>query len=577
MAQETRRSDVNKVCSRSSVTHGAPNDRVSTPSFRCVAHNVWRDGMGVTLEHDDVQPVSAPPSTTPVGNPQSHGETPAPSRRGFFVAAAAALALGATDARAQSRRGARRKAPEPVRGLSLKLSTVAAPPDQLLAIWRDPVARLVRRITLGINKDELARAQKLGYGKYLDEQLRPSLIPDSAVAAFVATNYPSLAMTPDALYAADQGRNSRDIQEATLYRAAFSKRQLNERMVEFWSDHFNVNRNEVGYLKTVDDRDVIRRHALGKFPAMLKASAHSAAMMLYLDQTSNRRGNTNENYAREIMELHTLGADGPYTQQDVSELARVLTGWTNSGRGIFTYDAAIHDFGPKSVMGRVIPATVTARGVAGKSEADAIVDMLAAHPKTANYIALKMTKFLLQYDPTDALVQAVAAEYTKTKGDIPSMIRIILSEQNLSTAPAKYKRPFHFAVSAVRALGPTVTSMSSVRSQVDVMGHSIFAWETPDGYPDKLEFWSGLVLQRWNAATNFVNSTGATFNVDITPFVGTSAESGADLIAERLFGGEVPLSFKTRIADYLRPSPTNTTRVREAVGLAMSSSQFQWY
>jgi hypothetical protein len=199
------------------------------------------------------------------------------------------------------------------------------------------------------------------------------------------------------------------------------------------------------------------------------------------------------------------------------------------------------------------------------------------HPKTAQYIAWKMTKFLLQYDPTDVLVSAVAAEFTKTGGDIPAMIRVILTEQNLMGAPPKYKRPFHFAVSAVRALGPSVTSVSVVRSLLDNMGQSLFNWDTPDGYPDRMEFWSGLVLARWNAATSLVAQTGATFNFDVTPFVGTTAETGADLIVQRLFGGEVPETFRTRLQDFLRPAPTNTTRVREAVGLALSSSQFQWY
>jgi hypothetical protein len=188
-----------------------------------------------------------------------------------------------------------------------------------------------------------------------------------------------------------------------------------------------------------------------------------------------------------------------------------------------------------------------------------------------------MTRFLLQYDPTDALVQAVAAEFTRTKGDIPSMIRVILTEQNLMLAPAKHKRPFHLAVSAVRALGPNVTSTAYVRGQLDAMGQTLFNWETPDGYPDKMEFWAGLALSRWNMAMGVVGQTGAAFNFDVTPFVGTSAETGAELIIARLFGGEVPESLRTRLQTFLRTSPTNTARVREAVGLALSSAQFQWY
>jgi hypothetical protein len=523
--------------------------------------------MGISLERDTVA------DQTTTTNPATPG-----SRRKFFAAAAAAaLVLSTREAKAQSIRRAKRKLPDPVRGVSLSLATVATPPDAQLAIWRDPVARLVRRITLGITKEELDRAKALGYARYLDEQLKPQVIDDRTVTGFIAANYPTLAMTSEALYGAEYGKVNTDIQEATIYRAAFSKRQLYERMVEFWTDHFSIDRDKVTYLKTTDDRDVIRRHALGKFPALLKASAHSSAMMMYLDQNLSRRGSINENYAREIMELHSVGVEGGYTQQDVNELARVFTGWTVSGRGIFTYDAQLHDFGPKVVMGRTIPATATARGLAGKSEADSLIDMLALHPKTAHYIAVKMTKFLVQYDPTDALVAAVEAEFTKTKGDIPSMVRVILSEANVVAAPPKYKRPFHLAISAMRALGVTATSTATIRNALDSMGQTLFAWETPDGYPDKMEFWSGLVLARWNTAVTLANAASASLNFNVVPFTGTTAETGADLIVERLFAGEAPQSLRTRLADYLRPSPTNATRVREAVSLALSSSQFQWY
>jgi uncharacterized protein (DUF1800 family) len=523
--------------------------------------------MGVALDSETTHTSSEPAATAPP-----------PSRRRFFAtAAAAALVLSSREAKAQSIRRARRKQPEPVGGVAVNLAIVARPSDQQLTFWRDPVARLVRRATMGITKDELDRAKALGYSRYLEEQLRPQRIDDRAVTAFLATTYPTLAMSTEALYGANYGTMINEIQESTIYRAAFSKRQLYERMVEFWTDHFSIDRDKVGYLKTIDDRDVIRRHAMGSFPALLKASAHSAAMMLYLDNNLSRRGSINENYAREIMELHSVGVDGGYTQQDVNELARVFTGWTVSGRGIFTYDAQLHDFGPKVVMGRTIPATAAARGLAGKSEADGIIDMLALHPKTAHYIALKMTKFLLQYDPTDALVASVQAEFTRTKGDIPSMIRVILSEQNVMLAPPKYKRPFHLAVSALRALNPTVTGTGTIRSALDAMGQSLFAWETPDGYPDKMEFWSGLALARWNTAVTIANASAGALNFNVTPFVGTTAESGADLIVERLFGGEAPISLRTRLADYLRSAPTNPTRVREAVSLALSSAQFQWY
>jgi hypothetical protein len=146
-------------------------------------------------------------------------------------------------------------------------------------------------------------------------------------------------------------------------------------------------------------------------------------------------------------------------------------------------------------------------------------------------------------------------------------------------APAKYKRPFHLAISAVRALGATVTNTSGIRNQVDVMGQSLFGWLTPDGYPVQMEFWSGLVMQRWNAVSAFANAsaTSTTFAVNPALFTGASPEATADLIIQRCFGGEAPATLRTRLADYVRPNATSATRIREAVGLALSSSQFQWY
>jgi uncharacterized protein (DUF1800 family) len=511
---------------------------------------------------DDAAPGAAPPSPD--------AEAP-PTRRGF-LAAAAAIALTGGKVGAQVRTAQ----PRPGRGVPPVLARVATPPD-LSTQWRDPVARLVRRITLGINREELARARQLGYSRYLDEQLRPARIDDRACTQFVAQNYPTLAMSQEQLFRADQGVVKTQLQEATLYRAAFSRRQLHERMVEFWSDHFNIWYDGVGWLKTVDDRDVIRAHALGSFPAMLRASAHSAAMMDYLDQNRSSRRAPNQNYAREIMELHSVGVDGGYSQDDVAELSRVFTGWTISGRGIFTYDASLHDFGAKTVMGQAFPATTPGTGLAGKAEAERFIDFLAVHPNTARYLAKKLAKFMLAYDPPQTVIDAAASAFTRSRGDIPSMLRVLLDQRVLMASPPKYKRPFHFVVSATRALGPTVTSVALMRQQVDQMGQSLFAWETPDGYPDKIEFWSGLVMQRFNAANSLANAGGAAFRVDPAGFRAATAELTADTICERCFGAEVPAGFRTRLADYVRPALANDNRIREALALALSSSQFQWY
>lgn len=528
------------------------------------------------LDHEtrDAAPAADVASSAAENVAPTATEAPPPSRRGF-LAAAAALAL--TGGRAVEAQSVRPATPRPGgRGLSAALARPAGPPD-LSTQWTDPVARLVRRITLGITREELARAKQLGYSRYLEEQLRPARIDDRACSEFVARTYPMLAMTPEQLFRGDQGAAMTQLQEATLYRAAFSRRQLHERMVEFWTDHFNIWRDAVGYLKVIDDRDVIRAHALGNFRNLLRASAHSAAMMDYLDQNRSSRRSPNQNYAREIMELHSVGVDGGYTQDDVAELSRVFTGWTISGRGIFTYDASLHDFGAKTVMGQSFPATTPGPGLAGKAEGERFIEFLAAHPNTARYLAKKLAKFFLQYDPGQAIIDAAAAAFTRSRGDIPSILRVILDQRVLMAAPAKYKRPFHFVVAATRSLAPAVTGVGLMRQQVDQMGQSLFAWETPDGYPDKLEFWSGLVMQRWNAATALSFANSAAFRVDPAGFRGATAEATAETIIARIFGGEVPPGFRTRLTDYVRPALASDTRIREAVALALSSSQFQWY
>lgn len=528
------------------------------------------------------------PTTTAQEQDSTEHAPDVPARRAFFRTAAA-LAVGAAGTAAsaatagaqQPTRSATRRSTtgSPVRGVPAALAQVAGPPALQQETWRDPVARLVRRITFGITADELDRARQMGYRAYLDEQLAPSRIDDRQCAAFVQRTYPAVNMAPSALQTFDGFQASVQLQEAAMYRAAFSRRQLQERMVEFWTDHFNISRDDVGYLKVIDDREVIRRHALGRFPDLLRASAHSAAMMEYLDQTRSRRGSPNENYAREIMELHTLGVDGGYTQQDVAELARVFTGWTRIGAGSFFYDASIHDFGVKKVLGRIVPSTAQGNGLAGKDEAERIIEFLALHPNTARYISFKLARFFVAYQPPQAVVDAGAAAFTQSRGDIPTVLRAILSQSNVTASAPLYKRPYHLAVSAVRALNPTVTSVGTVRSNVDVMGQSLYAWPTPDGYPMSMEFWSGLVMNRWNAVTSFANASqsSTSFAVNPLPFQGATADDTAAIICRRFFGNEVPAAFRQRLVAYLAPAPSSPTRVREAMSLALASSQFQWY
>ncbi|HEV7993324.1 MAG TPA: DUF1800 family protein [Gemmatimonadaceae bacterium] len=233
-------------------------------------------------------------------------------------------------------------------------------------------------------------------------------------------------------------------------------------MVEFWSDHFNISFTKVSYLKAVDDRDVIRKHALRNFRDLLFASAKSAAMMSHLDQNQSRDGAPNQNQAREITELHTLGVDGGYSQNDVAELSRVFTGWTIAGGGDFSFNPSIHDWKLKTVLGMTIPAGSNALGAAGVQEGEQMINVLLDHPSTAKYITTKMLRWFLTYDPTQAQIDDVAAEYTRTRGEIKAMIRAALNSAWLRTPPMKLKRPLHYVASALRAAHPAVKTLGAI-------------------------------------------------------------------------------------------------------------------
>ena len=517
--------------------------------------------------------VSEPETRAEEGTEQSG------NRRTALKAGAIALAglLAPSLAKGQ---GVRRKGPAggpPQPGIP----TDALPRDTInpTSAWLSPEGRLVRRITMGMSDAELTVAKSMGYDAYLERQLNATAIDDSAVDAFVAANYPMLSQGVDTLFNQDGGTLQTQLSNAWIYRAAFSTRQLQERLVEFWTDHFNISFEKVGYLKVVDDRVVIRANALTTFPQILRASAHSVAMLAYLDQTTSRNTSPNQNYAREIMELHTLGVNGGYTQTDVAELARVLTGWTTAGRGNFTFSPGIHDFGAKTVLTMNIPAASSATGTAAQQEGENVINMLTAHPSTAQFISAKMLKFFLRYDPSDAQIASLASVYLSSQGDIKAMLRNALSQQNLMAAPSKFKRPLHLLTSGVRALGATVANPSQLYSQLNAMGHQPFDYQTPDGYPDRAEYWAGNIVPRWNYAVFLSNANTATqVQFNVANFMTSATAAGVVQSIDRfMFGGEMTPRLRDELISYIGTLPTNTTRVREAVSLALSSSTFQYY
>jgi uncharacterized protein (DUF1800 family) len=303
------------------------------------------------------------------------------------------------------------------------------------------------------------------------------------------------------------------LQQAALLRATYSDWQLKERMVDFWTNHFNIYaRKGLGiYRKPQDDIGVVRENALGSFPAMLHASSRSPAMLVYLDNQVNKAGVPNENYARELMELHSLGIGGGYTQQDVQEVARCFTGWTVENRYLHAYgqlrfDPDAHDKGVKKVLGQVIPSM-------GEDEVPYVVDILANHPSTARFIAKKLCGHFLG-KREGPWVDKLATIYKDTKGSIGAMLEPLLLSDALRDGPPVAKRPLDFVVSALRAYAAESDCGRPIQQHLSNMGQGLFEWPMPDGYPDRTSAWTGSLLARWNFAFELCSNQVSGTNVD---------------------------------------------------------------
>jgi uncharacterized protein (DUF1800 family) len=501
-----------------------------------------------------------------------------PRRKFFFFGALAAATFLPRVGGAQARRRARTPIEPTPPAMPVEAFPVVRPNENAVAFaeWdTGGLSRLIRRVTMGMTPADVTRATQLGWNEYVDYQLNYTRINDNVVETFIAARYPLLSQSSAQLQTADAGTVFNQLRESTIYRAAFSQRQLYQRMVEFWSDHFNQSIDKVQYLLVADQRDVIRAHALGTFPQLLKASAHSASMMVYLDQNASSGKAPNQNYAREIMELHTLGVDGGYTQNDVAELSRIFTGWTVDRTGAFTFNSAIHDTGNKVFLGTAITGQT---GAAGINEGEQVLNILVNHPSTARFIAAKLLRWMVTPTPTDAQVSAIASVYRATGGDIRAMLRAMLNDAWVPQSSMKLKRPFHFAVSALRALNPLVASTSTINGQLVSLGHQSFAWETPDGYPDKIEYWAGNIVPRWAFGSTFsALNNAASIQVDTTLYRAGSPANAVDLIDQNFFGGEMPATTRAGLNTYLAGGTFNDTRVRETIALALGSNAFQWY
>ena len=319
-----------------------------------------------------------------------------------------------------------------------------------------------------------------------------------------------------------------ELQQAKVLRAIYSERQLQEVMTDFWFNHFNIfqNKNQDIYYTTAYERDVIRPHALGKFYDLLVATAQSPAMLMYLDNWlnigphsdaagKNVQNGLNENYAREVMELHTLGVDGGYTQADVTELARVLTGWTITqpdDGGQFQFDPRRHEPGNKTVLGQTFYGT-------GNDEALRALGLLAQAPATAHFISKCIAQRFVSDDPPESLVARMAAKFQSSDGDIREVLRVMLHSPEF-WAPgayrAKFKTPLEFVVSAVRASGANVVIPDALVQTLTAMGMQPYGMIPPTGYSTSAASWenTGALLARINFSSNLTQGkiAGVQFN-----------------------------------------------------------------
>ena len=451
------------------------------------------------------------------------------------------------------------------------------------------IIQALNRLTFGPRPGDALKVRAIGLDNWIDQQLHPEKINDSAIEQFVA-KYPAINQDQNDLVRqyADQQRQRQQIkreradstrvmadadsmaarqqlqqrfnltrqvvtqlQSSRVARAVASERQLQEVMTDFWENHFNIYAQKGGpepYYLTDFDQNVIRPRALGKFRDLLEAVAQSPAMLFYLDNarsmadstrptlnaqggpggiraTPMRRGGfggmmgamraaqqmqrqqqqrprqgLNENYGRELLELHTLGVDGGYTQQDVINVARAFTGWTikpPAQGGGFIFRPQVHDAGEKIVLGHKLAAG------RGMEDAEDVLDILAKSPATARFISFKLARRFVSDSPSKALVDHAAQVYLRTDGDIREVVRAIITSPEFFSQQAfrsKVKSPFEVVVSAMRALNAAPDSTPRSAQVIAFLGQPIFGHQAPNGWPETGEAWmnTGAILNRIN-------------------------------------------------------------------------------
>lgn len=427
-------------------------------------------------------------------------------------------------------------------------------------------ARVLGRAGYGWSRASADEIASLGFDSWIASQLDPGSIEDPDADAWVARSA-SAGLSAAEILKAFRGP-ARELRALTLARATFSTRQLFERTVELWNDWFHVDqeRGECRVLKTVEDRGAIRAHALGSFRELLGAVAKSGAMLEYLDNRSNSAAAPNENFARELLELHTLGT-GEFDERDVREIARCFTGWAMVARtdprfGEFEFRSELHDEGPKVVLGLALDAG------GGVRDGERVLDMLASHPATARRVAERIAARFLGENASSDVVLAAASAFVRTGGDVRAVLRATLTRESFEAAEARgmrrYLRPFDLVVALLRATGARVDDFGGLVDELAGLGHAPFAWPSPDGYPDGRAHWEAAFAARCALCERFFE--GAIPGVSLPTLPVESAASPEEfvvLLDQRLTGGRLSASERgvlTRRARDLWPMTTDHAR-----------------
>ena len=383
---------------------------------------------------------------------------------------------------------------------------------------------LVSRAGFGPTPALIEDVLSLGLDGWIDKQLTPPtevigpatyLQPTETTGLHFRLN--SLpCLRPGAIYElrdVSQPRVLSELSAATILRSSYSQWQLRERMCQFWTNHFNVYGRKVAtarerkqadaellYFLADDQRTVIRPHALGRFHDLIDASIKSPAMLGYLDNQLNKSGNVNENYARELLELHTLGVDGGYTQADVKNVAKVLSGWTIEDGflkrvGTVVFDGKNHTRGEKDVLG------VPINEPNGEAERDKLVEIVTSHGATARFITAKLVDFFCGNESdTHALKETSARVYRQSAGAIDKVVRHILLSDAFYASKPKFRQPFDYLIACLRATNADTSGIGNIQYQLERMGQPLHQWPMPDGYPDTTTAWVGNMIPRWQFA-----------------------------------------------------------------------------